>query len=58
MSRDFRHGVHNAPKPPPKQKETEDTYKVKSKARREQELRHAVRHHDVEAFEDYDEWNP
>lgn len=35
--------------------DAERDIKVLTKQRREQNLRHAVRHNDTEAFEDYDE---
>jgi hypothetical protein len=50
------------PTPGPRKKDRIDPYtsrilKTKSKARREQNLKHAVTHGDVDALEDYDEYD-
>ena len=59
MSRDFRHGLKQNTKSGFKKSKREEVAprddKAPSKQQREQTLRHAVRHQDLEAFEDYDE---
>ena len=59
MSRDFHHGMKQHVKvgfkKTKREDDTERDIKTLTKQRREQKLRHAVRHNDTEAFEDYDE---
>ena len=57
MSRDFRHGMKQVSKPGFKKAKQDKNFKIPTKQHRENVLRHAVRHHDVEVFEDYDERN-
>lgn len=61
MSRDFRHGLKQSVKIGFKKSKREDVVprdpKAPTKQRREQTLRHAVRTRDIEAFEDYDEYD-
>jgi hypothetical protein len=59
VSKDFRHGIKQNTKAGFKRAKREDVaprdFKGPSKQQREQQLRHAVNHQDLEAFEDYDE---
>jgi hypothetical protein len=61
VSRDFRHGFKQNLKSGFKKSKREEVAprdpKAPTKQQREQALRHAVRTQDLEAFEDYDEYD-
>lgn len=61
MSRDFRHGMKQSKIGQHNYKKQEDYVErevnTPRKRRAEDRIRHAVRHQDIEVFENYDEYN-